>query len=441
MPKINIKSKGNIPDSNTIESNTQSSFATSRKLLLAAIIAISFSLRAPITSIGSLAGLIHDDLGVSNGFVGFITTLPLIAFAVCSPFVSKVSDRLGIGKTMLAGLIAIVVGGVLRAYTGTAGLLIGTALIGVGISSANVLIPSIVKLKFPERIGIVTSVYITSMAAFASIGAGVSYPLANAGLGWGSASAVWAGTALMAIFAWFPQRKLGAHKEIIAEQTKHKSVSPSSAANSQSGKSGAERGETGAAKKKNIWKSSLAWYITLYFGIQSFNFYSLTAWVPSILQAYGMTPAMAGYMALWFQLIGIPSSFITPILAARVKNQKIIVTGACIAYILGIGMLAVFHSAPVVMIALLLLSNGGAASFSWAMVMISLKTADAGEAIELSGMSQSVGYLLAAIGPTLCGVIFDVSKAWSPVLALFLGITAVMTVAGILAAKKEKLFP
>lgn len=441
MPKTNLKSKGNIPDINTIESNTRSLIASNRKLLLAAIIAISFSLRAPITSIGSLAGLIREDLGVSNGFVGFITTLPLIAFAVCSPFVSKVSDRLGIGKTMLAGLIAIVAGGVLRAYTGTAGLLLGTALIGVGISSANVLIPSIVKLKFPERIGIVTSVYITSMAAFASIGAGVSYPLANAGLGWGSASAVWAGTALLAVFAWFPQRKLGAHSEIIAEQTKPGTSSSDSAAKPQDRGSETRNGTVGTNKRNNIWKSSLAWYITLYFGIQSFNFYSLTAWVPSILQGYGMTPDMAGFMALWFQLIGIPSSFITPILAARVKNQKIIVTGACIAYILGIGMLAVFHSAPVVMIALLLLSNGGAASFSWAMVMISLKTADAGEAIELSGMSQSVGYLLAAIGPTLCGVIFDVSKTWSPVLALFLGITAGMAVAGILAAKKEKLFP
>lgn len=392
------------------------------KLLLVAIIGISFSLRAPITSIGSLAGLIHEDLGVSNGFVGFITTLPLIAFAVCSPFISKVSDRLGIGKTMLAGLIAIVAGGVLRAYTGIAGLLIGTALIGVGISVSNVLIPSIVKLKFPDRIGIVTGVYITSMAIFASIGAGVSYPLAMNGMGWKSASVVWAGIALLAIFAWLPQRKLGTHVQAAAVHTNNRESLP----------------ET--MKKKNIWKSPLAWYITLFFGFQSLNFYSLTAWIPSILQGNGMAPETAGYMALWFQLIGIPSSFLIPILAARVKSQRIIVAGACVSYFLGLSMLIVFHSTPAVLIALLFLASGGSAAFSWAMVMFSLKTKDAEQAIELSGMAQSVGYSLAAVGPTLCGVLFDLAGTWSLVLGLFLGITFGMAATGILAAKREKLF-
>lgn len=392
-----------------------------RKLLLVAIVAISFSLRAPITSIGSLAGLIRDDLGVSNGFVGFITTLPLITFAVCSPFVSKVSARFGIGKTMLTGLIAIVAGGLLRGYTGTAGLLIGTALIGVGISAANVLIPSIVKLKFPERIGIVTSIYITSMAVFASVGAGGSYPLAMAGLGWGTASAVWAGVALLAVFAWFPQRKLEGYTEIIAEQAGRKAVRSSSSA--------------------SIWKSPLAWCLTLFFGMQSLNFYSLTAWLPSILQGYGMAPDTAGYMALWFQLVGIPSSFLAPILAARMRNQRTIVNGICISYFLGLVLLATFHSTPAVLIALFFLSNGGAASFSWIMAMFSLKSADAGEAISLAGMSQSVGYLLSAIGPTLCGVIFDAFGTWSLVFVLFFAMTAVMAAAGILASKKEKLFP
>ncbi|MDD3167885.1 MAG: MFS transporter [Eubacteriales bacterium] len=418
MPKGSPSNRnGNSPDHDKIKRNREQ-VPASRKLLLAAIIGISFSLRAPITSIGSLAGLIHDDLGVSNGFVGFITTLPLIAFAVCSPFISKVSDRLGIGKTMLAGLIAIVAGGVLRSYTGIAGLLIGTALVGVGISVANVLIPSIVKLKYPDKIGLITGIYITSMAIFASIGAGVSYPLAMAGMGWKSASVVWAGIALFAIFAWLPQRKQGTHAQAAA----------------------AVHGKDGAGHPDAIWKSPLAWYITLFFGLQSLNFYSLTAWIPSILQSNGMTPETAGYMALWFQLIGIPASFLVPILAARVKNQRTIVAGACAAYFLGITMLILLHSTLEVVIALLFLSSGGAAAFSWSMVMLSLKTRDAQQAIALSGMAQSVGYSLAAVGPTLCGVLFDFTGTWSPVLGLFLGITFAMAATGILASKREKLF-
>ncbi len=388
-------------------------------ILLAAILGISFCLRAPITSIGSLAGLIRDDLGVTNGFVGFITTLPLISFAVCSPFISKISDRIGIGKTMLAGLIAIVAGGFLRSYTSTIGLLIGTGLIGVGISVANVLIPSIVTLKFPERIGIITSLYITSMGIFASIGAGASYPLAQAGLGWKSASFVWSGVALLAICVWIPQRKI----ELQVTALEAQSIPPSK-----------------RFERNSVWKSHLAWYITLFMGLQSLNFYSLTAWVPSILQGYGISPISAGYMALWFQLVGIPASFVTPILAAKAKNQKMIVIGFCISYFLGLGMLMFFHSNGAVLLALLLLSNGGAASFSWSMVMVSLKAEDAEEAVELSGMSQSIGYLLAAVGPTLCGVIYDITGKWMIVLNLFFGITLLMIITGILAAKREKLF-
>lgn len=402
-------------------------------LLLAAIVGISFSLRAPITSIGPMAGLIHDDLNVSNGFIGFITTLPLIAFAVSSPFISKFSGRLGLGKAMLAGLVVLTAGGVLRAYTGIAGLLIGTALVGLGISVANVLMPSIVKLKFPDRIGLVTGIYLTSVAVVASIGAGISYPLAMSGLGWKATSMVWAMVALLAVLIWFPQRGLDACDEAPKPSGK------------TAGKSAAfvcmppAPGEIGD-RAKNIWKSPLAWCITIYFGLQSFNYYSLTAWIPSILQSNGTSPVMAGYLALWFQLVGIPFSFLTPILAGRVKNQFSIVAGACTAYFLGFGMLALFHSTPAIFIALAFLANGGCASFAWSMAMLSLKAADAEESVKLSGMTQSIGYLLSAIGPTLCGVIFDTVGTWIIVFILYFIITAVMIVSGILASKREKLF-
>ena len=397
---------------------------TRKGLLLASIVGISFSLRAPITSIGPLAGLIHTDLGVSNGFVGFITTLPLIAFAVCSPFIPKVSSRYGIGNTMMVGLIAIVAGGLLRAYTGTVGLLAGTALIGVGISAANVLIPSIVKLKYPEKIGLITGIYITSMAIFASIASGASYPLAEAGLGWNTASVVWVGIAFIAIFAWFPQRKLN------SGNPETDTTRPS----------GPETLQDKSVEKKNIWKSPLAWYLTLFMGFQSLNYYSLTAWIPSILQGNGMAPEMAGYMAFWYQLVGIPFSFITPILASRVKNQRTIVISSCIAYFIGLGGLLAFHSNAAVIIALMFLANGSTASFSWSMVMVSLKASDGEEAVKLSGMCQSVGYLLAAIGPTLCGTIYDRTGTWLIVLELFIGMTIIMAITGILAAKRDKLF-
>lgn len=409
-----------------IDLNSTQSKATSGKLLLLSIIGISFSLRAPITSIGPLAGLIHSDLNVSNSFIGFITTLPLIAFSVCSPLIPRISGRIGMGRTMLSGLIFIVVGGVIRSYTGTAGLLLGTALIGVGISAANVLVPSIIKLKYPEKIGIITSIYITSIAIFASIGAGASYPLASSGLGWKTASFVWIGIALLAIFAWMPQRNLGSSAS-----------DPGSGTASVDGQGKLRKS---ISDGRNIWKSPLAWYITLFMGFQSLNYYSLTAWIPSILESSGMTPASAGYMAFWFQLIGIPFSFLTPILASKVKSQRTIVVGSCIGYFSGLILLLTVHSYIAVAMALLLLSNGGTASYGWSMAMISMKAGDAEEAVKLSGMSQAVGYMLAAIGPTLCGAIYDMTETWSIVMGLFFLTTTVMVITGILAAKKEKLF-
>lgn len=408
--------------------NSSQSKTASRRLLLLSIIGISFSLRAPITSIGPLAGLIHADLNVSNGFIGFITTLPLIAFAVCSPLIPRISGRFGIGRTMLFGLIFIVVGGVIRSYTGTAGLLAGTALIGVGISAANVLVPSIVKLKYPERIGIITSIYITSIAIFASIGAGASYPLASSGLGWKAASVVWSGIAIVAVFAWMPQRNLDPGALDPAGKAGMTAVA---------GSGDVPKDKT---KRKSIWKSPLAWYITLFMGFQSLNYYSLTAWIPSILESSGMTPAQAGYMAFWYQLIGIPFSFLAPILASKVKKQKTLVIGSCAGYFLGLVMLMAFHSFAMTAVALLFLANGGTASYGWSMFMISMKPGDAEETVKLSGMSQAVGYLLAAVGPTLCGAIYDVTGTWSIVMGLFLATTAVMVFTGILAAKREKLF-
>jgi CP family cyanate transporter-like MFS transporter len=395
-------------------------FQNSKKsgwLFMTAIICISFSLRAPMTSIGPLAGLMGASLGATNGFIGFISTLPLITFAVCSPMVSWFNVRFGLGKTMMAGLLLIVLGGVIRAYAGITGLLMGTALVGIGICVGNVLIPSIVKLKFPQQIGIVTGIYITAMAAFASIGAGISYPLAESGLGWERVLLVWSGVAFLAVLSWLPHRTLGEDDRI--EEIARK----------RNRKIGQNH------KKKSIWKSPLAWYITLFMGLQSINFYSLTAWIPSILQSWGMEPETTGYMALWFQLIGIPASFLAPVMAAKLKSQKPVALGSGIFCALGLAMLLYRPSVPFTMLALLLIANGGAASFAWSMAMAGFK-----EAASLSGMMQSVGYALAAIGPTLCGVLYDKVHSWNFVIILFIGLAVMMLIVGILASKKEKLF-
>ncbi len=385
-------------------------------MLLLSVIVISFSLRAPITAIGSLVGLIREDTGLNNGLIGLITTLPLVAFAVCSPFISRLSRKYGLGNMVAAGLFFIVVGGLIRSYTGTTGLMIGTIMIGIGISVANVLIPSIVKWKFPEQVGVVTGIYITSMAVFASIGAGISYPLAEGGIGWKASAASWAILGIIAFVMWLPFMGLRTSEEKLNSQSAVET--------------------TGV----NIWKSPLAWYITLFMGFQSLNFYSLTAWIPSILLSFDLSPEKAGYMALLFQLAGVPSSFGVPVIAAKVKSQLGVVLSSISAYIAGFVILFSFHSDVAIVLSLVLLANGGAASFSWCMAMLSIKGKDPRETIMLSGMAQSGGYFLAAIGPALGGLIFDISGSWTGVMFLFYFMTGLMIVTGILASKKDHLF-
>lgn len=393
---------------------------TKNKLLIAAIILIAFGLRAPITAIGPIAEIIRDELNVTNGFIGFITTIPLLAFSACSPIIPKVSKTFGNGKTMFVGLLLISAGGFIRSYMGTIGIIVGTLLIGIGIATGNVLLPSIVKHRFPNNIGITSSIYLTSMGIFASISAGFSYPISeNIGLGWRNTLAIWPEISLIALIIWIIQLKIN-------------SV-PTSDINNKS------NSYIKVNRRKVIWKSSLAWYITMYMGLQSIIFYTATAWLPSILIDQGVSQEMAGFSALGFQLIGIPATFFVPIFACRAKNQKAIVILICTSYFIGLFALLIQGYFYAIVLGVTFLSIAAAASFSWIMSIIGMRSKDAEEAAALSGMAQSAGYLLAAIGPTLCGMIFDLYGIWKYAIYFLMFVTVAVTFFGLLINKNEEL--
>lgn len=360
-----------------------------KALIIWGIIFISFNLRAPITAVGSLAEMIQGQYNLSGGAVGFITTLPLIAFAIVSPFVSKFSQKLGFGKTMAYGLILIMAGELIRSYTNSLGLFLGTALLGVGIAIGNVLIPSIIKMKFPDRVGFMTSIYTSSMCIFAAVGAGVSIPLAKGlELGWKNALASWFVLTIVTFIIWIPQLK-GQQNTVATSNisTEHKSVS--------------------------IWKSPTAYWVTLFMGTQSLIFYSLVAWLPTIIISKGMSDSFSGTMALTFQLAAIPATLIIPMLCDKFKNQRYLVMVTCLFYLTGMTTLFFAASQTVILFAVLFMALGMGGSISLSIAFISLRSPNAKRASELSGMSQSAGYLLAAVGPILMGSIYDSLQTWS----------------------------
>lgn len=382
-------------------------------LVFLGIIFVSFNLRAPITSVGPVIDLIQIKYDLNSSMAGFITTLPLLAFAVVSPFVAKLNHKFGHGLTMFLGLFLIILGELIRSYTDIYGLFIGTTFIGIGIAIGNVLIPSVIKHKFKKNVGNVLSVYITSMCIFAALGSGLSIPMTEI-WGWNDSLAIWVILALVTLIIWFPQlKKSGEYNNSDDLKIEEK------------------------MKSKSIWKSPLAWWVTLYMGTQSLLFYTLIAWIPSILLYKDFDAHFAGMMLLLFQLISLPATLLVPAIADKIKHQKLIATIIALIYFVGMVIFLFAISKLSVIISMIFLGLGMGGTISLAIGFISLRTPHAKKAAELSGMSQSAGYLFAALGPILIGFIYDLYKSWTIPIFVLIFLIILLIFLGLKAGKDE----
>ncbi|QFF98609.1 MFS transporter [Psychrobacillus glaciei] len=379
-------------------------------LLILGIIFISSSLRSPLTSVGPIISFIRDGLGISNVLAGFITTIPLLAFAIFSPLAPKIARRFGMELTLFFSILLLTAGIIIRSLGTTSLLLIGTALIGIAISFGNVLMPSLIKLKFPLQIGLLTAIFTVSMNLTAGIGAGVSYPIADGTkYGWQGALGCWAILAIIATIVWIPQIRKS------KENTETRKISSTK-------------------KAKSILLNPLTWTITLCMGLQSLIFYTTAAWIPEILQSEGMQAEQSGWMLSIMQFSQLPMTFIIPIIAGRLKDQRILVVVYTALYLIGfIGLLA--GPASLTLVWMIFLGLAGGASFGLVMMFFSLRSRTPIEAAELSATAQSIGYLLAAIGPVVFGFIHDETASWFVPKILFIVFILVLFVSGMHAGR------
>ena len=377
-------------------------------LVVLGILLLAANLRPALTSVAPLIGRIRADAGLSNAMAGLLTTLPLLAFGVLSPAAPRLARRFGMERVLLASLL-VLAGGILLRSAGAAGALFaGSAALGAAIAVGNVLLPGLIKRDFPGRTGLMTSLYTTALGVSATLAAGVSFPIAQgAGLGWRRSLALWAVPALVAALAWVPQLFRGDRDGVPAGTTSPTVV---------------------------LWRSRLAWQVTLFMGLQSLAYYVTLTWLPEILREGGTSAAWAGWLLALAQALAIPAMFLAPVLAGRRPSQHAVVAGA--TALNGAGILGLLISPSVgAVLWIVLLGLGQGACFSLALTFFVLRAADPERSAALSGMAQAVGYLLAAFGPSLFGLLRDATHAWKVPLVLLFVVVVGMLVAGLGAAR------
>ncbi|ANQ65308.1 CynX/NimT family MFS transporter [Staphylococcus equorum] len=374
-------------------------------LLFIGILLVGANLRAPITSIGVALPDIKTDLGMSNSAVSVITVVPLLAFSVISLFAARTSNKMGLEKTIFLALCLIFIGVLVRSITDISWLYIGTVLIGIGIGFGNVLAPAMIKAKFPLHIGIMTGYYTVVMNVFGGLSSYGTAPLVKA-FNYNIAISVIGIITFITIIIWLFQLK------------------------------GTQETATALPRKSvNVWISPLAWQITILMGGQSLIFYSLINWLPAYLSHSGMSINEAGAYLSIMQIAIIPFTFITPIFATKMKSQFFLtfITGIC--FIVGVTiMLVVPHLA---IISTILIGVAAGLAFGLVNTFFSLRTEHIQTSAKLSGMAQAVGYLVAAIGPLLFGVLHDITGEWTASLSILLITAIVITLFGSQAGRNR----
>lgn len=384
--------------------------------MLVGILLLAANLRPAITSVAPLIGIIRSDTGISNGVAGLLTALPLLAFGVLSPAAPWFGRRFGTGRVLLGGMILLAAGILLRSAGPPLALFTGTVVVGGAIVLGNVLLPSLVKSEFPERVGVMTSVYTTTIGLVAAFAAGASFPLYSLeGIGWRGALALWAIPALLGAAAW-----------TLVLIRLRRNGSPATSPVMRVARRGG-----------NLLRSPLAWQVTGFMGLQSLTYYATLTWLPEILRAEGVSVAGAGWLLALSQFVAIPAMTVAPVIAGRRPSQRSIVATAVGLSGLGtLGLLVAGDTAAWLWV--LLLGLGQGACFSLALTFFALRAPDPERAAALSGMAQSIGYLVAASGPFFFGVLRDATGGWDVPLILLLAITVCLLIAGLGAARDAR---
>jgi CP family cyanate transporter-like MFS transporter len=367
------------------------------------VVVVAFNMR---TAVGEIPPVLPD-LGLSTAAQSVLATVPVVCFSVAALGAPALRTRLGEERGLLTALVVLLAGVLLRSAWPDRGLFPGTVLAGCGIAVTNVLVPSLVRRRFPGHVGLMTGVYSTALVSGGALAAGATVPLRDAAGGsLHLALGIWAVPIAIAVLVWAPQRR---HRALSAEAGGREAI-------------------------RSLGRNPVAWYVTLFMGLQSLLYYAPLSWLPAIHRGQGIDATKAGLLLSTLNLVSIPTTFLAPVLAHRMPDQRRAVVGSvALTAIALLGILLAPPSTALVWVVILGLGQG--AALSLALLMIVLRAADDHTAARLSSMAQGFGYLLAATGPLLMGLLHAATGSWDVPLVSLLALCGAELLVGLAAAR------
>ena len=378
------------------------------------LLVVAANLRPTLTALGPVLGLVATDTGLTPSALGVLGSVPLLAFALVSPFVQVLSRRWGPDHTVFAAMIVMLAATVVRSLPGPSGasvsLWAGTIALGAGIAVCNVLVPALVKRDFPHEVPLMTGAYTATLSLSAALASGLALPIAERG-GWRLGIGVWAVIGVLALVAWLP--RLRSHGRDTAVP----------------GPVPGAPDRTGAS----VWRSPLAWQVTTFMGTQAIFFYLVVTWLPSIEVARGVSPVRAGWDLFLFQATGIAGGLLVSFAMRGRRDHRL--TGVGVSLGMALSMLGLLLVPGLDALWLVIGGLSSGASLVVALSFVAERSRSTADAAQLSGMVQSVGYLLGIIGPIGAGALFQATGGWGSTLVAVVVVNLVQLVVSLFAGR------
>lgn len=386
--------------------------AASVAMLLVAVCLVAANMRPAITGLGPLLEQIGTDTGMPLTALGVLAAVPLVAWALFSPLAHVLSRRFGQPRVLLWSLLVLLAGTLVRSIPGpVVSLWIGTAVIGTGIAIINVLMPAVVKREFPGSVPAITAVYTALLAGMGAVSSGVVVPISHIEVGGDAAGWRFAllvtGAALLpfAIGAWW-----WAHR----------------GARSVHDRAKAARGRTG------IWSDPIAWLVAVYMGLQASMFYMFVTWLAPLSMSTGRSEVVAGIDVMVYQLFSLAGCLLLPLILRGSLERW---APALIPSLAIVGVVGLMLAPGAVLVWGSLIGLTGGATLAMSLTLMAQRARDHDTSAALSGMSQSVGYVIAALGPVAFGGLHSITGDWLASLALVLAVLVGLTVVGVFAGR------